>query len=110
MTQAQQNKLLAIRPVPKPVDTSQGLTRLMYMDDDNSSAEYDDNADDEEEIITKIKPKSKSFQFKIKEASFYRNKAFKHNSKDIPPLGYGGGIFLTGTGDYDVESEQIDLN
>ncbi|KAA6386436.1 MAG: hypothetical protein EZS28_018036, partial [Streblomastix strix] len=52
---------------------------------------------------------SKNFQFKIKDATFRRCKALKHSSKDVPPSGYGGVIFLTGTGDYDVESEQIDL-
>ncbi|KAA6362036.1 MAG: hypothetical protein EZS28_042437, partial [Streblomastix strix] len=53
---------------------------------------------------------SKNFQFKIKDATFHHIKALKHNSKDIPPSGYGGVIFLTGTGDYDVQSEQIDLS
>ncbi|KAA6389548.1 MAG: hypothetical protein EZS28_014926 [Streblomastix strix] len=53
---------------------------------------------------------SKNFQFKIKDATFRHNKALKHNSKDIPPSGYGGVIFLTGTGDYDVDSNQIDLS
>ncbi|KAA6368651.1 MAG: hypothetical protein EZS28_035822, partial [Streblomastix strix] len=53
---------------------------------------------------------SKNFQFKIKDATFRHNKALKHNSKDIPPSGYGGVIFLTGTGDYVVDSEQIDLS
>ncbi|KAA6402598.1 MAG: hypothetical protein EZS28_001877 [Streblomastix strix] len=53
---------------------------------------------------------SKNFQFKIKDASFRHNKALKHNSVEIPPSGYGGVIFLTGTGDYDVESDQIDLS
>ncbi|KAA6398520.1 MAG: hypothetical protein EZS28_005958 [Streblomastix strix] len=52
---------------------------------------------------------SKNFQFKIKDATFRHNRALKHSSKDVPPSGYGGVIFLTGTGDYDVESEQIDL-
>ncbi|KAA6356686.1 MAG: hypothetical protein EZS28_047787, partial [Streblomastix strix] len=53
---------------------------------------------------------SKNFQFKIKDATFRHNKALKHNSKDIPPSGYGGVIFLTGTGYYDVDSNQIDLS
>ncbi|KAA6370623.1 MAG: hypothetical protein EZS28_033850, partial [Streblomastix strix] len=53
---------------------------------------------------------SKSFQFKIKDATFRNSQAKKHNSRDIPPTGYGGGIFLTGTGDYDVNSDQIDLS
>ncbi|KAA6355243.1 MAG: hypothetical protein EZS28_049230, partial [Streblomastix strix] len=50
------------------------------------------------------------FQFKIKDATFRNSQAKKHNSRDIPPTGYGGGIFLTGTGDYDVDSDQIDLS
>ncbi|KAA6311070.1 MAG: hypothetical protein EZS28_056197, partial [Streblomastix strix] len=53
---------------------------------------------------------SKNFQFKIKDATFRHNKALKHNSVEIPPSGYGGVIFLTGTGDYDVDSNQIDLS
>ncbi|KAA6394227.1 MAG: hypothetical protein EZS28_010243 [Streblomastix strix] len=54
LTQAQQNKLLAIRPQPKPIDS-----RLMYMDDDNNNSdEQADDADDEEETIPKVKPKS----------------------------------------------------
>ncbi|KAA6396208.1 MAG: hypothetical protein EZS28_008269 [Streblomastix strix] len=52
LTQAQQNKLLAIRPQPKPINN-----RLMYMDDDNNTDEQDDDADDEEETIPKVKPK-----------------------------------------------------
>ncbi|KAA6391505.1 MAG: hypothetical protein EZS28_012973, partial [Streblomastix strix] len=43
LTQAQQNKLLAIRPQPKPIDN-----RLMYMDDEDNTDEQDDDADDEE--------------------------------------------------------------
>ncbi|KAA6364423.1 MAG: hypothetical protein EZS28_040050 [Streblomastix strix] len=53
LTQAQQNKLLTIRPQPKPIDS-----RLMYMDDEDNTDEQDDDADDEEETIPKVKPKS----------------------------------------------------
>ncbi|KAA6390577.1 MAG: hypothetical protein EZS28_013892 [Streblomastix strix] len=52
LTQAQQNKLLAIRPTPKPIDN-----RLMYMDDEDNTDEQDDDVDDEEETIPKVKPK-----------------------------------------------------
>ncbi|KAA6366570.1 MAG: hypothetical protein EZS28_037903, partial [Streblomastix strix] len=50
------------------------------------------------------------FEFKIKDATFRRCKALKHNSKDVPPSGFGGGILLIGTGDYDADSEQIDIS
>ncbi|KAA6355872.1 MAG: hypothetical protein EZS28_048600, partial [Streblomastix strix] len=62
LTQAQQNKLLAIRPTSE-WKASQGLTtksidnRLMYMDDEDNTDEQDDDADDEEETIPKVKPK-----------------------------------------------------
>ncbi|KAA6378170.1 MAG: hypothetical protein EZS28_026304 [Streblomastix strix] len=50
ITQAQQNKLLAIRP------TLVKDTRLMYVDDDNNSSdEKNDDADDEESTINKRK-------------------------------------------------------
>ncbi|KAA6362237.1 MAG: hypothetical protein EZS28_042237 [Streblomastix strix] len=60
LTQAQQNKLLAIRTQPikdirLPQEVLQG--RLVYMDDEDNTDEQDDDADDEEETIPKVKPK-----------------------------------------------------
>ncbi|KAA6402454.1 MAG: hypothetical protein EZS28_002014 [Streblomastix strix] len=61
LTQAQQNKLLAIRPQPKPVRNAgfpqEVDNRLMYIDDEDNTDEQDDDADDEQETIPKVKPK-----------------------------------------------------
>ncbi|KAA6393161.1 MAG: hypothetical protein EZS28_011316 [Streblomastix strix] len=57
LTQAQQNKLLTIRPTAKPIDnrlSTEGLHgRLMYMDDEDNTDEQDDDADGDEETIPK---------------------------------------------------------
>ncbi|KAA6401251.1 MAG: hypothetical protein EZS28_003233 [Streblomastix strix] len=58
ITQAQQNKLLTIRPTAKPTDS-----RLKYMDDEDNTDEQDDDVDSEEEINPKIKPKTLEIVF-----------------------------------------------
>ncbi|KAA6388721.1 MAG: hypothetical protein EZS28_015750 [Streblomastix strix] len=60
LSQAQQNKLLAVRPTPKPVDA-----RLMYVDDDNSTEGQDNDADDEK-AISEINMKPKVMNNNIK--------------------------------------------
>ncbi|KAA6390517.1 MAG: hypothetical protein EZS28_013955 [Streblomastix strix] len=48
-------------------------------------------------------------EFKMVNISLFRCKALADTTKDIPPTGYGGGIFLTGYGDYDYLSKMLDF-
>ncbi|KAA6361189.1 MAG: hypothetical protein EZS28_043284, partial [Streblomastix strix] len=48
------------------------------------------------------------FEFKISDALIQECEA-KVNSSSSSPTGYGGGIFLTGSGDYDPSSKRLDL-
>ncbi|KAA6386082.1 MAG: hypothetical protein EZS28_018393 [Streblomastix strix] len=50
------------------------------------------------------------FEFNIKDTTFRCCKALKHSSIAVPPSGFGRAIFLTGTVDYDSDSEQINLS
>ncbi|KAA6400670.1 MAG: hypothetical protein EZS28_003797 [Streblomastix strix] len=50
-----------------------------------------------------------SSEFKMVNISLFRCKALADTTKDIPPTGYGGGIFLTGYGDYDSLSKMLDF-
>ncbi|KAA6394043.1 MAG: hypothetical protein EZS28_010429 [Streblomastix strix] len=50
------------------------------------------------------------FEFKINDALIQECKAIADTTKDIPPTGYGGGIFITGTGDYNPSTEGLDLH
>ncbi|KAA6372123.1 MAG: hypothetical protein EZS28_032351, partial [Streblomastix strix] len=50
-----------------------------------------------------------SSQFKMINISVLRCKAQSDASNDIPPTGYGGGIFLTGYGDYNSLSKMLDF-
>ncbi|KAA6396994.1 MAG: hypothetical protein EZS28_007480 [Streblomastix strix] len=50
-----------------------------------------------------------SSQFKMVNISLFRCKAQTDTTQDIPPTGYGGGIFLTGYGDYDPLSKMLDF-
>ncbi|KAA6309499.1 MAG: hypothetical protein EZS28_056499, partial [Streblomastix strix] len=49
------------------------------------------------------------FQFKINDALIKDCQATADTTLDYP-TGYGGGIFLTGSGDYDVSSPKFDLS
>ncbi|KAA6353287.1 MAG: hypothetical protein EZS28_051186, partial [Streblomastix strix] len=49
------------------------------------------------------------FEFKINNATIRECEAKTDISKDVPPTGYGGGIFLTGSGDYDPQTKKLDL-
>ncbi|KAA6356523.1 MAG: hypothetical protein EZS28_047950, partial [Streblomastix strix] len=49
------------------------------------------------------------FEFKIIDALIQQCEAKSNTSRDVPPTGYGGGIFLTGNGDYDISSKRLDL-
>ncbi|KAA6380362.1 MAG: hypothetical protein EZS28_024111, partial [Streblomastix strix] len=48
-------------------------------------------------------------EFKMINISLFRCRAQTDTTKDIPPTGYGGGIFLTGSGDYDPLSRMLDF-
>ncbi|KAA6365142.1 MAG: hypothetical protein EZS28_039331, partial [Streblomastix strix] len=50
------------------------------------------------------------FEFKIANATIRECEAKSDTSKDLPPTGYGGGIFLTGSGDYDPSTKRLDLS
>ncbi|KAA6384424.1 MAG: hypothetical protein EZS28_020049, partial [Streblomastix strix] len=49
------------------------------------------------------------FLFNIKDAFIKECQAITDTSKDLPPTGYGGGIFLTGSGDYNPSTLRLDL-
>ncbi|KAA6398361.1 MAG: hypothetical protein EZS28_006113 [Streblomastix strix] len=50
-----------------------------------------------------------SSQFKMINISLLRCKAQSDTSNDIPPTGYGGGIFLSGQGNYDSLTKVLDF-
>ncbi|KAA6376621.1 MAG: hypothetical protein EZS28_027851, partial [Streblomastix strix] len=50
------------------------------------------------------------FLFKIHEATIQECSVVADTTKEIPPTGYGGGIFLTGTGDNNASLEKLDLH
>ncbi|KAA6367993.1 MAG: hypothetical protein EZS28_036480, partial [Streblomastix strix] len=50
-----------------------------------------------------------SSEFKMVNISALRCRAQADTTKDVPPTGYGGGIFLTGYGDYDSLSKMLDF-
>ncbi|KAA6385791.1 MAG: hypothetical protein EZS28_018683 [Streblomastix strix] len=49
------------------------------------------------------------FEFQIADALIQECQTKSDTSKDLPPTGYGGGIFLTGSGDYDPSTKRLDL-
>ncbi|KAA6353379.1 MAG: hypothetical protein EZS28_051094, partial [Streblomastix strix] len=49
------------------------------------------------------------FEFKINNTIIQECQTKSDTSKNVPPTGYGGGIFLTGSGDYDISSKRLDL-
>ncbi|KAA6400992.1 MAG: hypothetical protein EZS28_003485 [Streblomastix strix] len=49
------------------------------------------------------------FLFKINDGLIQECHAISDTSIVIPPTGYGGGIFLTGNGDYDPSAQRLDL-
>ncbi|KAA6336003.1 MAG: hypothetical protein EZS28_052914, partial [Streblomastix strix] len=49
------------------------------------------------------------FEFEIIDTIIEYCEAKSDTSYDIPPTGYGGGIFLFGPGDYDPSSQRLDL-
>ncbi|KAA6374622.1 MAG: hypothetical protein EZS28_029852 [Streblomastix strix] len=49
------------------------------------------------------------FEFKINNSTIRECEAKSDISKDVPPTGYGGGIFLTGSGDYDSSTKRLDF-
>ncbi|KAA6370463.1 MAG: hypothetical protein EZS28_034010, partial [Streblomastix strix] len=52
---------------------------------------------------------SSQFQFKINDGLVQECQAKSDPSKDVPPTGYGGGIYITGSGDYVVLSKGLDF-
>ncbi|KAA6381943.1 MAG: hypothetical protein EZS28_022529, partial [Streblomastix strix] len=49
------------------------------------------------------------FEFKISDALIQECQTKSDTTKDLPPTGYGGGIFLTGNGEYDPSTKRLDL-
>ncbi|KAA6381389.1 MAG: hypothetical protein EZS28_023084, partial [Streblomastix strix] len=49
------------------------------------------------------------FEFKINSATIKECQIKADTTKDLPPTGYGGGIFLIGSGDYDPSTNRLDL-
>ncbi|KAA6374191.1 MAG: hypothetical protein EZS28_030282 [Streblomastix strix] len=62
----------------------------------------------EKELGVILKEFSKMFW--IKDTIIHDCSANEDETHDVPPTGYGGGIFLTGSGDYDVSSRGLNLN
>ncbi|KAA6385271.1 MAG: hypothetical protein EZS28_019203 [Streblomastix strix] len=52
---------------------------------------------------------SSQFQFKINDGLIQECQAKSDAFKDVPPTGYGGGIYITGSGDYVVLSKGLDF-
>ncbi|KAA6371634.1 MAG: hypothetical protein EZS28_032839, partial [Streblomastix strix] len=52
---------------------------------------------------------SSQFEFKINDGLIQECKAKSDTSKDIPATGYGGGIYIIGSQDYDVSTSGIDF-
>ncbi|KAA6379683.1 MAG: hypothetical protein EZS28_024790 [Streblomastix strix] len=52
---------------------------------------------------------SSQFEFKINNSIIYECIAKETTSKNLPPTGYGGGIFLSGNGEYDPSTKRLDL-
>ncbi|KAA6342173.1 MAG: hypothetical protein EZS28_052410, partial [Streblomastix strix] len=50
------------------------------------------------------------FEFKINSATVKECQIKIDTSKDLPPTGYGGGIFITGDGNYDPSTKRLDLS
>ncbi|KAA6354184.1 MAG: hypothetical protein EZS28_050289, partial [Streblomastix strix] len=50
------------------------------------------------------------FEFKINSATVKECQIKIDTSKDLPPTGYGGGIFITGDGNYDPSTLRLDLS
>ncbi|KAA6374259.1 MAG: hypothetical protein EZS28_030214 [Streblomastix strix] len=60
-------------------------------------------------IYIEIDFTSSKFEFKINNTIIQECQTKSDTSSDVPPTGYGGGIFLTGSGDYDISSKRLDL-
>ncbi|KAA6310221.1 MAG: hypothetical protein EZS28_056350, partial [Streblomastix strix] len=52
---------------------------------------------------------SSQFEFKINDGLIQECKAKSDTSKDVPATGYGGGIYIIGSKDYDVSTSGIDF-
>ncbi|KAA6386019.1 MAG: hypothetical protein EZS28_018454, partial [Streblomastix strix] len=50
------------------------------------------------------------FEFKINSVTVKECQIKIDTSKDLPPTGYGGGIFITGDGNYDPSTKRLDLS
>ncbi|KAA6380443.1 MAG: hypothetical protein EZS28_024031 [Streblomastix strix] len=60
-------------------------------------------------IFVYINNFTSQFEFKINNSIISECEAKSDTSYDIPPTGYGGGIFLFGSGEYDQLTQSIDL-
>ncbi|KAA6367987.1 MAG: hypothetical protein EZS28_036486, partial [Streblomastix strix] len=49
------------------------------------------------------------FEFNISDALIQECQTKSDTTKDLPPTGYGGGIFLSGNGEYDPSTKRLDL-